>query len=178
MDNSVTASNPSVTTVSVGIRYGLITGLVSALYLVILYLTDNSTTWWLGLLGIVIPIVGMVQAFKHFREANGGLMSYGQAIGIGTLMGLVSGIITAITAYVYIEFVDPSVLEALKAGQIEMLEKFNLPEDKLDEEIAKLEESTTAGKQALSSLIGGPVGGFILSLIIGAIMKKKRPEFE
>ncbi|WP_210466881.1 DUF4199 domain-containing protein [Rufibacter roseolus] len=178
MNEQAIMQESTVTPTSVGVRYGLIIGLVYVFFQVITYITYTSTNWKVGLIGFVILIVGIVFAYKYFKANNNGFMKYSQGLGIGTLAGLVAGILTAIVSYFYIEFIDPSVLENMKQAQIEMMEGFNLPEEQMDKFIEDLENKTTALRQAINQIIGLPIIAFILSLIIAAIMKRSQPEFE
>jgi hypothetical protein len=56
---------------------------------------------------------------------------------------------------------------------VEMLEKYNLPQDKIDETIAKSEEGFKIGRMLLTSLITSVVLSLILSLFI-----RKKDKFE
>ena len=56
-------------------------------------------------------------------------------------------------------------LEEMKTMQIASLEQWNLPEDAMDKQIAKIEAVTP-----VSSSMQGMIGTFFTSLIIGAIV--------
>jgi uncharacterized integral membrane protein len=163
----------------VAIKYGLIIGLVSAIFIFINFLAGTFELMWVGLtVALIISIGGMVMAHREYKRLNGGYMSYGQGLMIGTVASVIAGVIGGLASYAYIEFVDPGILETMKEMQISMMEKFGMPEDQMDEAIARVNKDTTATKQLTQSLWNGLIGGFILSLIVSAFTKRNRPEFE
>jgi hypothetical protein len=163
----------------VAFKYGVITGLASAVFIVINFIAGTFSLIWVGLLvGLTISILGIVFAHREFKRNNGGFMKYGRGLMIGTLVSIIASIIGGLVTYCYIEFVDPGILDTMKEIQISMFEKFGMPEDKMDEAIAKVNEETTAINQLTRSFWNGLIGGFILSLIVSAFTKHNRPEFE
>lgn len=162
----------------IAIRYGLITGLVMIIFTLITFFIGMYGAWYLGLIGIVIVIVMIVAAHNHYKKLNGGYMSYGKGLGIGTLTYGIAGILAGIFIYIYLTYIDPSVLDTMIEAQVAMMENFNLPEDKMDEALARLENENTPGRHFINQAVGGFVIGFFLSLIIAAITKRNRPEFE
>ena len=172
-------NEPKTVTVSnTAMRYGLIVGLVCVIYSLMLMLTDNSMNRWLSSISYLFIIVGMVMAFKYFKAHNSGFMSYGQGLGIGTLMSLIAGLLTSVVMYVYVKFIDDSILaKTMEMQRIEM-ENRGMSEAEIDQAMEMA--SKFAGPEMI--LIGGTVGfvfiGFIIALIVSAIMKHTRPEFE
>lgn len=167
-----------VTTSSTAMRYGLIVGLISVIYSMLLMLTDNGMNRWLSSISYLFLIAGMVMAFKYFKQHNGGFMRYGQGLGIGTLMSLVAGLLTSVVMYVYVKFIDGSIMEKTMEMQRIEMEKRGMSEAEIDQAMEMA--SKFAGPEMI--LIGGTIGfvfmGFIIALIVSAIMKHNRPEFE
>ena len=163
----------------VALKYGVITGLASAVFAVINFIAGTFSMIWVGiLLGLTITIMGIVMAHREYKRLDGGFMTYGRGLMIGTVVCIIASVISGLVTYCYIEFVDPGILDTMKEMQISMFEKFGLPEDQMDEAIAKVNEETTSTRQLTSSLINGLIGGFILSLIVSAFTKHNRPVFE
>jgi hypothetical protein len=167
-----------VTTSGTAVRYGLIVGLVCVIYSLILSLADLSMNRWLSSISYLFIIAGMVMAYKYFKAHNGGFMSYGQGLGIGTLMSLIAGIITSIFMYIYVKFIDTTIME--KAMDMQRIEMENRGMSDADIDQAMEMAGKFAGPEMV--LIGGTFGflfiGFIIALIVSAIMKHTRPEFE
>ena len=164
---------------SVGLKYGVITGLVGSVLTMVNFIMGNfDAIWIMFAIGLAIYIGAIIMAHKEFKRHNGGFMTYGQGVLIGTLTVFIAGVIGGLFSFIYISYVDPNILEEMKEMQIAMMEKFGVPEEQMDEAIAKIEAETTAGNQLKSGLINGVVSGLILSLIVSAFTKNKRPEFE
>ena len=167
---------PSVA--SVALKYGLLFGLIGVVYQVIIMVTDLGDNRWLSSLAYIILIVGIVLAMKSYKEQNFGYMSYGQGLGIGTLLAAVFGFLTGLFTWVYTAFVDTTYMARMMEKQrVQMLEQ-GLTDEQIDAGMAMAENF----QGPLTMILGGTVItliiGFILSLIISAIMKNSRPEFE
>lgn len=164
---------------SVGLKYGVMAGLVGSVLTMINFIMGNfEMIWVMFAIGLAIYIGAIILAHKEFKRHNGGYMTYGQGVLIGTLTVFIAGIIGGLFSYIYISYVDPNILEEMKEMQITMMEKFNLPEDQMDEAIARVERDTTAAKQLQNGLLNGIFSGLVLSLIVSAFTKNARPEFE
>ena len=173
MENKVTASQ-------IGFRYGLILGLIYIIYSMILQFADMDikTMQAFGYLNYVILIVAIVLAHKAFKTGGDGFMSLGQGIGSGTLLSVVSGAISGIFSFIYIKFVDDSMLTKIKDMQIEEMEKRGMDDAQIDQamQVAGMFMSPIA--IAIMSVIAMAFFGFILSLIISLFTKKVNPSME
>lgn len=170
--------NQQVTVSNAGLRYGIIVGLICVIYSFILYLTDNSMNRWLSSISYIVILVGMVMAFKYFKEHNNGFMSYGQGLGIGSLMSLIAGLLTSIFMYIYVKFIDTTIMEKIMEMQRVEMERKGMDDAQIDRAM----EMASKFNVPEVVLIGGTLGfvfiGFIIALIVSAIMKNARPEFE
>ncbi|GAB3526453.1 hypothetical protein GCM10027443_01550 [Pontibacter brevis] len=167
---------PSVA--SVALKYGLLFGLIGVVFQAIIMVTDLGDNRWVSSLAYAILIAGIVLGMKNYREQNLGYMSYGQGLGIGTLLGAVFGLMTGLFIWVYTEFVDTGYMaRVMEKQRVEMLEQ-GLTDEQVDAGMAMAENF----QGPLTMILGGAVStliiGFLFSLIISAIMKKSRPEFE
>jgi hypothetical protein len=174
MENTST----SVTPVSVAVRYGVLTGLVSIIFSFLLLATGQEGNVPLSMLGFVIWIGGVVLAHKFFKAHNGGFMSYGQGLGIGTLISAISGAMGAIFRYVYMEFIDPSAMQRTVDAARAKLESQGMDDAQIDQAVAMTQKFSSGPMGMVIAIISAVVIGFILSLIVAAITKNTRPEFE
>jgi len=169
---------------SIAIKYGVILGLISAIISLVTIISNSSGNYLIGIISFIISIIIVVMANKAYKSANGGYMSYGEGFKISLVSIVIGGIINGLVSFIYLQFIDPSALEAMKEAQIAATEKImealsvDIPEDQMDEAIAKIEADTTAFNFFKNAVISSIVGGLILALIIAAFTKKSRPEYE
>ena len=170
-------STQSPTTTAVGLRYGLLTGLVSVIisFGINALHMENSPAKWLTM---PVLIGGIVLAQQEFKKRDGGFMSYGQGLGIGTVLSATVGVISAVFTYVYTTFIDPDMMtRAMEKAQADMEAK-GLSAAQIDQAMAMSAKFTTGPVLAISVIIGTLIIGFIFSLVISAIIKNTKPEFE
>lgn len=178
MYENSTNLNPGASVKSVAIRYGVITGIVSVIYTLFLYISELHTNTWLSLISTAILIVGIVLAHKYFKSANSGFMSYGQGLGIGSLLSVIVGVFTGIFMYVYLKFIDSTVIEKMQEAQYVEMEKRGMSEEQIEQAIQLSQKMTSPEMMVIWAILGTLFFGFILSLIISAITKHTRPDFE
>lgn len=175
MENTATTITPA----SVGIRYGVLTGLVSVIYSFILLAARQEGNTPLGLLAFVIWIGGIWMAHKYYKANNEGFMSYGQGLTIGVILSLVSGVMGAIFRYIYMEFIDPAAMQrGMELARTKLEEKGGLSDEQIDQAIAMSQKFSSGPVGLVIAIVSAVVIGLILSLIISAITKNTRPEFE
>ena len=161
------------------LRYGLLAGLLSVLFTFALYATGQETNQWLPWLGIVIAIGAIYLAHNAYKGQNKGFMSYGQGLGIGMLVTLVSAVLSSVFSYVYRTFIDPDMTARILDKSREKMEAAGNMSDEQIEQAMKMAAKFTAGPIALVfGLVFALLLGLILSLIIAAITKNAKPEFE
>lgn len=171
-------TQPSPSTSAVGIRYGLIVGLVSCIITFALYVTgqEQGPLRWLSTL---VLVGGLVIAMRYFKQANGGYMSYGQGLGIGTLVSAVSGVLTAIFVYIYMSFIDPTAIERMMdKARSDMEARGGMSDEQIDQGMAMAGKFMSAPALTVSVLVGSIIIGFLISLVVSAILKHTKPEFE
>ena len=132
---------------------------------VLMYVTglhENPLIGGLGSLLLVIAAnVGVVfWALKQTAAENG----YVRQLGNGVLIGLIGGVLVFLGSMVLLTAI-PSYLDDMTAMQISSLEQWNLAEDVMERQIAKIEAVTP-----VSSSMQGLIGTFFTSLIVGAIV--------
>ena len=184
-------STSSVTTRSVGVRFGLIGAVCSVAYFLILNIAGinmGSGVWsWIGY-GITLVIV--VFAHKYYKDNNvekssvaiddgrvsNGFMSYGQGVGIAFWIGLVSGVISSIFTYLYIKFVDTGFIELVKEQQIETFQKQGMTDQQIDQAMKYAAAFTTPEAMFVMMLVGSIIVTVIIGVIVSIFTQKKNPE--
>ena len=144
--------------------YGLLVGFI----IFIMHLTlgvknlNYSTNEILGYISIFLSLSFIYSGIKHYRDkVNNGIISFGKAISIGLLISLLVGVGIAIADFIYTKFIDPSFF----ANYEKML-----TEQGRESEIIKMTSFTAA----IFMLILVTIIGFIISLISGLILQRKK----
>lgn len=164
-------------------KWGLISALVGVVFQLVQQITNvmaqsGGVIALYVLISFGVSIALYIMALKEHREEElGGFMSFKRAFYLAFMIGLVSTAITLIFNYVYMNFINTGALEAQLEMTRGMMEKFGVPDDKLDEAVEKQRESLTSPVSILTGFLGAGVVVAILSLIVAAIMKKERSIF-
>ncbi|HCW06852.1 MAG TPA: DUF4199 domain-containing protein [Cytophagales bacterium] len=171
-------AKPTVTTRSVGIRYGLFMGVISIAYFLILNLLGVDMTQGIGRWASLIFNVAIIfLAHKYFKDNGDGFMSFGQGFGIGFWIALISSAISSVFTYVYIKFIDASFIQQVMDKTREsMEEKGNLSDEQIDQAMQMTAKFMTPESMLIFGLIGGLVILCIVSLIVTIFTQKKNPD--
>ncbi|MDX5421289.1 MAG: DUF4199 domain-containing protein [Hymenobacteraceae bacterium] len=172
----MTERQPSVA--AVAFKYGLIFALIGVVYSLILMVTDLGDNRLLSSLAYLILIAGIVVAMKQYKAENYGYMSYGQGLGIGSLVSVVFGFLSGLFTWLYTEFVDTGYMARVMEKQREEMIRQGMSDEQIDAGMAMAESFQGPVTMILGATVITLIIGFILSLIIAAIMKNSRPEFE
>ena len=136
---------------------------------------DMQTTNYLNYVSYIFLTIGIVMAHKAFKEGGDGFMSIGQGLGIGTLMSLIGGVLSGLFSYIYIKFIDDSMLTKLADMQIEQLEKQGMDDAQIEQAMKIAGKFMTAEMIPVWAILGTLFVGFILSLIVSLFTKKANP---
>jgi hypothetical protein len=174
MEDNVTTS--TITTRSVGIRYGIINGLIQVVYFLILT-TDGLavSSGFAPWVGFLISIVVLFLAHKYFKENGDGYMAYGQGIGIGFWAGLVSAAISAVFTYIYAK-IDSSYIASIREKAITDMEAQGQSQQQIDAAMKFVDMFTSAEALLMMGLIFGVIGMIIIALIVSIFTQKPQPE--
>lgn len=169
---------------NMGLLFGIIGGMASIIFSLILYL--GGVEWFvspIAYLGFAIPIVFGVLAGIRAKKQHGGYLEYGQALKTVFLALIIMSVISTLFSYILFNFIDVPFREALaqRTAQVaaKMMERFGASQEDIDKAMANSmnQNNYSIGKMALG-LAFSCIFWFIVSAIIAAIIKKKRPPFE
>jgi len=122
-------------------------------------------------------IGGIIWAQLAYRKALGGEMTYGQALGVGTMTVVFSSVLSAIYTYLLFTVIDPSLLEQLRLfTEQQIVEQGKVPEEQLDMVLEMTTKFQKPPIMAAFALFGGALIGLIISLITGIFTKKNPSE--
>jgi hypothetical protein len=167
-----------------GLVYGIICGVAVIAFTILLYV--GGVEWFTGPLayiGYVIPIViGFLGAYKQ-RSLQGGYITFKEALKTVFIIFIVSVVLDTIFSYILFNVIDVPFREAIMQEAAVKMEKFLVKmgstQDQIDKAMAEFDNPNnySPGK-ILLSVFFRLIGWFIVALIIAAITKKKKPEFE
>ena len=161
------------------LNYGLLLGIVSVIYGVILYVTnlylDPGTIN--VIISFIIPIVLISLAIKAFKSENDGYLSLSEALKVGIGVAVIGGIIAAVWGFVFTTYIEPDsanqMIEAMREKLIE--NQPDISEAEIDAAMAMNSKLTSPPIAFALSIVGNLFSGLIISLIAGLIMKNKNP---
>lgn len=139
---------------------------------------DSFLTWCNNALYIVF-IVFMVLAATDERKANGGYITFAEALKAAFLAYIVGGLIYFLFFHILQTVIDPSIPELTKEKALETMDMWEgiMSEEQLEQTRETIEEQSfvpTIGSTLLGYLLTVIVS-FFFALIIAAIVKRKKP---
>jgi len=161
----------------ISMKYGLILGLLGIVYFLILNfagVAGKSNLY--SYLNYVIIIVMIFMAHKAFKDEGDSFMSYSQGLGIGTLVALISGVLSSAFMFFYLKFVDDSMIQNLKDAQMTQFEERGMSPEQIDQAMNMSSKFMTPGIMVLFGIFGSALIGFIIALVVSAITKKTNPQ--
>lgn len=155
------------------LTYGIYLGIVSILLSVVLYVLGFTFETWAEYSSFPILIVAIVWAQLAYRKNLGGEMTYGQALGIGIMTVVFSGVISGIYTYFLYTVIDPSLHDQLIiVTEQKILEQGNVSEEQLDMVMNITKKFLHPVALSIQAVLYGAIGGLLISLITGIFIKK------
>jgi hypothetical protein len=172
MENAEQTKRTSLAAAS--FTYGLLTAIGLILITLLTYLFNLTEITWLSYLTYVILLAGIILGTIKFRDDDsGGFITYGRALGFGTIVSLFSALISGIFLYVFYTFIAPDAFEQLRILAEQNIIKAN-PEI-TDQQLDLAMRMTTPLMILISSLFSITFIGFVFSLATSAFLKKNDP---
>lgn len=164
------SSAPSVR--AVGLKYGSILAIVNIVYFLALSLSgqnpfDNKWGW----IGIIFSVAALVLAQRNFKAEGDGFMTYGQGVGIGFWITLVSLLVGALFTYVYANIIDPATMETFYDRQYESMQDRGMSDEQIEVAV-----SWTKKLFWPMYIFFGFLFGIIIALIVTIFTQKAQPE--
>lgn len=155
-------------------QYGLLIAAGLIILSLIMYAAGMITVNWISYVGYAILLAGLVFGTIRFRDDYaGGFISFGRALGFGTLTSFFAALISSIFAYLFYTVLAPDALNELKiAAEINILETTpNVSDQQLDLAVKMVNPIV----MALTYLFSYTFVGFVFSLVTAAFLKRKNP---
>lgn len=166
------------TTTRTALKWGVIFGIISILYSTAIMVSGQIGNKALGYPVYIIIAVGIYLAMNDFKKENQGFMTYGQGLGLGTLMSAIIGLLSGFFSFAYMKFIDTTISDQIMSKAVEEMEKSGATDEQIDQAMEMTKMFMSPGSMFIFGLLGTVLIGFILSLIIAAILKKDKSVFE
>ncbi|MCE7863686.1 MAG: DUF4199 domain-containing protein [Bacteroidetes bacterium CHB5] len=166
------------------IKWGLITGGVSIVLTVLLYVVDYTMMVQLKtlFLSLLLYLGITIYAGIDYRNSVGGFLPYGKAFVHGFLVLAISALVATLFTMVLYHVIDPELPQNLTDASIEntreIMAGFGAPEETIDAEIEKVRERTTGQFTVSGQLMSFAYILFfsaIMALISAIFVKKNQP---
>lgn len=153
------------------LRFGLYAGLFMVVVFAVTWLfLENSLSFSaqevIGYLTIIIPMTFVFWGIRHYRDKiNSGIISFGQAMKVGTLIILIPSFLVGISDVFYVQVINPDFMETYYQDSIDRLEN-TLQED----EFQKRKQEMEAEKEMFSNPFMNFILMFVTVFVIGLIV--------
>ena len=135
--------------------------------------TGQKLDW----LRLGISFVVLYLGIKAVREESPGKgLSYGQALGAGTLISLFSALMGAVYNYIHLKFINPNFFTYMLNLQREQLTAKGVPDAQIDRIVDMTEKWSGPGIYACVGIVIAFLFCFIVSLIVAALLKREPQE--
>lgn len=171
--------NQNASNLKQSMNLGVILGLVLICYSIILYMLDLNLNTNMGYISYIIIAVTLFFTIKSYRDNyQNGFITYSKALGTGTLISLFASFLNAFYVYIFYTVIDKDAINKMKDMQVEQMLKNGMSEDQVELVAESSQMFMTPVIMTISTVLVVTFIGFIISLIIAAVLKKEGDSFE
>lgn len=159
---------------------GIYLGLTLVVFSLLMFLLDVDRESWINYISYVIMAAGLYMAIVNYRDKlSGGFIEYGKAFSAGFYTGLIASLITTIFTYIYVQYIDPGLIEEiLVKAEESMLESNPEMSDEQLSQALSMTKSLVASPMmmAIWSFLFNVIAATLLSLIIAIFAKRENQQ--
>jgi len=161
--------------IKIATKYGLIQGVLGFLLFLIVATTGMRQNWLTTSVNIIVLVVLIVLAHREYKKTHEGIMTYGQGVGIGTLLSVVASVLSCILLYIYVAFINTGYAAAALKVQRAAMEERGMSGAQLEQALSMTSAMLTPVGIVIAGLISGIILGFIVALVVSAFTKCADP---
>lgn len=165
-------------TARIALKWGIISAILIIVYSVVLYMTGWFKTPSLSWITFLFLFFGIIMGIREFKFMNNNYIGFSEGLGVGTLLSAVTGLVSSIFSYIYLNFIDTTIMQQMRDMQMEQMEAQGLSSEQIDQAMEIGAKFTSPGIIFLFGIIGYVLFGFLISLVVAAIFKNTKPEIE
>jgi hypothetical protein len=163
------------------LRYGLMIGL--ALFVIGLLLqfsgvvdpVEQKGTSVNMLVGVAILLGGLYIAVREYKKESGNLITFGRALGFGTLTLVFICLVTFVTSWLNFTVIDPGMVDQIREMSDQRMREQGMDDDAIEQAKGMLNIFTSPIVMSIMGAIFFFFFGFICALITAAIHNNAKP---
>lgn len=158
-----------------GAILGIALCLIGALGLMLGFDGNNSVDQWIGYVAMIIVTFWGTKIFRD--RYNDGFISYGRAFVSCLQIVFFSSIILAFFMYVYLTFVDDSLIQKILEKAEEQMLNDKVPDEQIEQAMSITRKMTTPITIAFITILTQTFMGTLFGLITAIFLKRDNPDF-
>jgi hypothetical protein len=152
---------------------GAITGIILIIYSLVLYFAGAATSKFAGYFNILFLAVFIFIFTKIYRDKElNGIISYGQSLGYGVLLGLFASVILSFFLFIELKIIDPSLMDKMMDLAREQYTQKGLTEDQIKQVETMTKWMMTPAFMSLMSVLSYTFFSFVISLLSSLFIRK------
>jgi hypothetical protein len=159
------------------LKWGLISGVIFMIWTTIINVAGLFTNQSIQWVSLVISIVLIVMAMREYRTLDSGFMTFGEGVGLGTLLSVVSGLVSITYNLIYTNFIDPTIRQQMLDNAREQMENRGMADQQIEQAMEFTEKIQSPGLQFLVGILFAAIFGVLISLVVAAFLRRSRPPF-
>ncbi|WP_271766386.1 DUF4199 domain-containing protein [Aquimarina algiphila] len=162
---------------SIIIKYGVVLGIISIIYGIVLYITGNmiNASPIQGIVDLALLICVITYGIYGYKIANKGFLELRKALKIGVTIAIIGALILIIWFFLLMKVIEPEIINQIVDVQYKKMihRNPNISQEEIEKKIILIKTINSFYIKSMMSLVSNLLFGFIISLIGGAIMSKK-----
>lgn len=157
---------------------GIYLGVSLVLFSLITFLLDVDIQSPIKYVSWLILAAGLFWAIISFRDKQmGGFIDYKGAFSSGFYTGLIASIIAGLFMFVYVQYIDPGIIDQILLETEATLEQNpNMSDEQIEQALEMTESFTSPILMSVFGFLGNLVASTVLSLIIAIFAKRENKE--
>ena len=158
---------------SIILNQGLYLGITSVLISLVVYAMGNHVQphWSVSVISVVVMIAFIVMGMNKFKTANGGFMSWGQAVKVGVGLTVVSTVIAIAYNLIFANFIEPDFMQQVAAVQQQAWVDAGMTSEQIESSKEMMEKFQSPVITSAIGLVVAAFVSFIVSAIAGVVLK-------
>lgn len=152
---------------------GLTAGIIQALTGIVMYLAGVYFAVWSMLISGLVLVLCIILGTRWYRNNTlGGTITYSQALMVGIVISVSTGLIYALYTVISVSFFYPNFLDDLIRAQIAVMQNRGLGAEQTEELVASMKRNTSLPAMAIGNLLRLAISGTIFSSITSIILRR------